>query len=141
MAANGLENYPGLGWWIVMQTFRDTENIYRGITEKKVYPFPTEQKPCLSPNHPNPPPNHTAKTPDELSPLDDPVIAKALEIFGAEIEEDMRYKQPEPTERYDGDNNLPPPGVLVPGKPYTPTEAQRVRVPLGLTPKERKQWI
>ena len=39
--------------------------------------------------------------PAESSPLDDPVIAKALEIFGAEIEQDMRYKQPEPTEHYD----------------------------------------
>ena len=37
--------------------------------------------------------------------------------------------------------NPPPPGVLVPGLPYTPTEAQRVRIPFGLTPEERKQWI
>ena len=79
--------------------------------------------------------------PAESSPLDDPIIAKALEIFGAVIEEGMRYKQPEPTEHYDRGNNLPPPGVLVPGLPYTPTEAQRVRIPFGLTPKERKQWI
>jgi hypothetical protein len=74
-------------------------------------------------------------------PLGDPVIAKALEIFWAETEQDMRYKQPEPTEQYDRDNNLPPAGVLVPGLSYTPTEAQRVRIPFGLTPKERKQFI
>jgi hypothetical protein len=122
-----------------MQTFRDTENIYRVITEEKVYPFPAEQKPCISLNHPNPLPPHPAKTPGELSPLDDPVIAKALEVFGAEIEEGMRYKQPEPREHYDRGNNLPPPGVLVPGLPYTPTEAQRVRIPFGMTPT--KQWI
>jgi hypothetical protein len=77
----------------------------------------------------------------ESSPLDDPVIAKALEIFGAEIEEDMRYKQPEPTEHYARGNNLPPSGVLVPGLPYAPTQAQRVRTPFGLTPRERKEWI
>jgi hypothetical protein len=53
----------------------------------------------------------------------------------------MHYKEPVPADDYDSDSNLPPPGVLVPGKPYTPTEAQRVRIPFGLTPKERKQFI
>ena len=68
MASNCLENNPGLGWWIVMQTFRDTENIYRGITQEKVYPFPAEQKPCISPNHPNPPPNHLPNRPTNYLP-------------------------------------------------------------------------
>jgi hypothetical protein len=35
----------------------------------------------------------------------------------------------------------PPPGVLVPGKPYTPTEEQRVRVPWGLSYEERKKFL
>ena len=33
----------------------------------------------------------------------------------------------------------PPPGVLVPGKPYTPTEEQRVRIPYGLTKRTAKE--
>lgn len=53
----------------------------------------------------------------------------------------MRFKQPVPADDYDSDNNPPPPGVLMPGKPYTPTEAHRVRIPFGLTSKERMQWI
>jgi hypothetical protein len=52
MASDPLENYPGLGLWIVMQTFRDTESVYRGITEEKVSPFPVEvsESLCLSHN-------------------------------------------------------------------------------------------
>jgi hypothetical protein len=35
----------------------------------------------------------------------------------------------------------PSPGVFVPGKPYTPTEAQRVRVPYGLTREEQARFL
>jgi hypothetical protein len=40
----------------------------------------------------------------------------------------------------DPDGN-PAPGVFVPGKPYTPTEEQRVRVPYGLTREEQRKFL
>jgi hypothetical protein len=35
----------------------------------------------------------------------------------------------------------PPPGVFVPGKPYTPTEEHRVRIPFGLAKEEQRKWL
>jgi hypothetical protein len=53
----------------------------------------------------------------------------------------MRFKQLAAADDYHSDNDLPPPGVLVSCKPYTPTQAQRVRPPFGLTSKERMRWM
>ena len=47
-----------------------------------------------------------------------------------------RYSQVIPTP----DGN-PPPGIFVRGKPYTPTEQQRVRIPYGLTYAERQRFL
>ena len=53
--------------------------------------------------------------------------------FGATV----LQKEAQDTMGLDGN---PPPGVFVPGKPYTPTEEQRVRVPWGLSEAEKKKF-
>jgi hypothetical protein len=41
----------------------------------------------------------------------------------------------------EADAGNPPPAGLVPGKPYTPTEAQRVHVPRGLSWKQERKFL
>jgi hypothetical protein len=38
-------------------------------------------------------------------------------------------------------NGNPPPGVFVPGKPYTPTEEQLVRIPFGIMNLDRQRFL
>jgi hypothetical protein len=45
---------------------------------------------------------------------------------------------PAPAEAETGN---PPPGVLVKGKPYAPTAAQRVQVPRGLTREQERRFL
>ena len=39
------------------------------------------------------------------------------------------------------DDSNPPPGAFIPGKPYRPTEQQRVRIPYGLSKEQQKRWL
>jgi hypothetical protein len=77
-----------------------------------------------------------AKSADLTRPLwNDGIVSAVMKAFGATSATLTAPKGAELPPRN------PPPGIFVPGKPYIPSQAQRVRVPPGLTTAQRDAWL